>query len=58
MRTETIQLLSIDFIQNKNNITFSKLIKRLKPGLKNYLYKFSKDFDVIEDIIQNTFIRI
>ena len=54
----SIQDTAIDFIANKNNATLTSLINRLKPGLISYMRKFTKDSNMINDAIQNTFISI
>ncbi len=54
----SIQTLAIQFIQNKNNETFTELINRLKPGLASFAYNFVKDRDLTEDVLSQTFAAI
>lgn len=58
MSNNSIQFLALDFIENKNNTTFTKLINRLKPGLLTYSYKYLKDKDLCEEVVSQTFISV
>jgi len=58
MQKVSIQSLAIDYIERKNNFTFTKLIKRLKPGLFSFSYKILKDKQLCEDAINQTFIAV
>ena len=51
----SIQAIAINFIENKNNQTFTELINRLKPGLLSFAYKFVKDKDISQEIVAQTF---
>jgi RNA polymerase sigma-70 factor (ECF subfamily) len=55
---KSIQSLALDYIENKNNITFSALIKRLTPGLRTFTYKFIQDNDLIKEVLEQTFIAL
>jgi len=57
-KSNSIQTIAIDFIQNKNNKNFSKLIDRLKPGLYSLAYKYLKDNDLANEVVTQTFINI
>lgn len=41
-----------------DNESFSLLIDRYKNRLMNFVYRFVKDYDVAEDIVQETFLRV
>lgn len=56
--SHSIQPLANEFIERRDNITFKKLIDRLKPGLMSFTYNILKDTDVCEDVISRTFIKI
>jgi len=56
--SESIQQIATNFINNKNNKTFSVLINRLKPGLSSFVYRYIKDKDIINEIVSQTFISI
>lgn len=58
IKSHSIQPLANEFIQNKNNITFKRLIDRLEPGLMAFTYNILKDTDVCEDAISETFIKV
>jgi RNA polymerase sigma-70 factor (ECF subfamily) len=50
-----IQTIAFNFIENKNNQTFTELINRLKPGLLSFVYHFVKDRDLSKEIVDQTF---
>lgn len=56
--TLSIQSIALNFIENKNNTTFTTLINRLKPGLSSFAYKFVKDSDLAKEVVSQTFIVI
>jgi RNA polymerase sigma-70 factor (ECF subfamily) len=57
-KAPSIQQIATQFIQDKNNKTFSILIKRLKPGIMSFAYKYVKDKDLCEEVSAQTFIAI
>jgi RNA polymerase sigma-70 factor, ECF subfamily len=57
-QSNSIQTLALNFIEKKNNETFTILIDRLKPGLLSFAYKYIQDKDIINEIISQTFISI
>jgi RNA polymerase sigma factor (sigma-70 family) len=57
-KAPSIQVIATQFIQNKNNETFTTLINRLKPGLRSFAYKYIKDKDLCEEVVSQTFIAI
>jgi len=54
----SIQNLAIDFLEQKDNKTFSDLIKRLKPGLISFTYNYVHDIDLSREIVSKTFITV
>jgi hypothetical protein len=42
-------------LEHKNNKTFTELINRLKPGLLAFAYKYVKDRDTSQEVVQQTF---
>ena len=54
----SIQNLAIDFIEQKDNKTLTDLIKRLKPGLNSFVYKYVKDSDLTKEVVSKTFIAV
>lgn len=57
-KSNSIQALALNFIENKNNNTFEILINRLKPGLTSFVYKYIQDRDLINEVLSQTFISI
>jgi len=43
---------------NGDSEAFSMLVDRYKNRLLNFVYRFVKDYDVAEDIVQETFLRV
>jgi len=54
----SVQTTALNFIEKRDNETFSNLINRLKPGLTSFIYKYMQDRDVINEILSQTFISI
>lgn len=54
--SKSVQHMALDFIEKKDNNTYSILIERLKPGLYSYIYKYVQDHDIISEILAQTFI--
>ena len=57
-KTNSIQSIALNFIKNKDNASFAILVKRLKPGLNSFIYKYVKDKDLCDEILSHTFIAI
>jgi RNA polymerase sigma-70 factor, ECF subfamily len=55
---ESIQTIALNFIENKNNNNFKKLIERLKPGLSKFVYQYVKDNQLCNEVLSQTFIAI
>jgi len=51
----SIQDIALDFIKNKNNKNFTRLINRLKPGLLAHAYRYVKDVDLAKEVVSQTF---
>jgi RNA polymerase sigma factor (sigma-70 family) len=54
----SIQNLALDFLEKRNNKTFTILIRRLKPGLNSFIYQYVKDSDLTKEIVSKTFIAV
>jgi len=54
----SVQVVALNFIEKKNNETFTQLINRLKPGLTSFVYKYIQDKDIINEVLSQTFISI
>lgn len=57
-RENSIQTLALQFIENKDEESFKKVINRLKPGLMGFVYKYIKDMDSTKEIVSQVFIII
>jgi len=57
-RENSIQTLALNFIENKDEVIFKKLIDRLRPGLMGFVYKYVKDVDSSNEIVSQVFIRV
>jgi len=57
-KSVSIQHIALEFLENKNNKTFSQLLDRLKPGLSIFAYNFVKDTDLAKEVVSQTFIAI
>ena len=57
-KNESIQSIALNFIDNKNNTTFTILLNRLKPGLLSFAYKYVKDGDLAQEVVAQTSIVI
>lgn len=57
-KENSIQSIALDFLENRDDKTFRKLIGRLKPGLISYTYKYVKNMDLCKEIVSKTFIAV
>ena len=57
-KNPSIQTIALNFIENKNNTTFTTLINRLKPGLLSFANNIVKDKDLANEVLSRTFIAI
>lgn len=57
-KAESIQTIALNFIENKNNTTFTILVNRLRPGLLSFAYKYVKDGDLAQEVVAQTFIAL
>ncbi|NJO91724.1 MAG: hypothetical protein HC831_24220 [Chloroflexia bacterium] len=54
-RGNSIQSLAIQFVENRDEETFRRVINRLKPGLLGFAYKYMQDVDLAQEIISQVF---
>jgi len=54
MQKLTLQQIALDFVDSRSASSFTKLYNRLKPGLRNFIMKYHKDSDVIDEILAIT----
>jgi RNA polymerase sigma-70 factor (ECF subfamily) len=57
-KQNSIQTIALEFIEQRNNKSFSILIDRLKPGLISYIYKYIQNNDLINEVLSLTFTTI
>ncbi|MBW3020868.1 hypothetical protein KY334_06235, partial [Candidatus Woesearchaeota archaeon] len=57
-KNKSIQYLALNFIEKRDNKSFSDLIDRIKPGLTSYIFKYIQDQDIINEVLSQTFISI
>jgi RNA polymerase sigma-70 factor (ECF subfamily) len=57
-KKKTIQSIALDFLQERNNETFTKIVNRLKPGLLSHVYKYVNDIYLSKEVVAKTFIAI
>jgi RNA polymerase sigma-70 factor, ECF subfamily len=56
---KSIQSLALDFVYEKNEVNFKKLIERLKPGLLLFVKKYvGNNRDLCNEIVCQTFVSI
>jgi len=56
---KAIQVLALEFVQNKNEYVFKELMDRLKPGLSLFVGKYvNGDKDMCQEIVSATFVSI
>lgn len=50
--------LTENFLETKSEKDFTALYRKVKPGLKSYIYKIVKDSEAAEDIVGNTLTKM
>lgn len=54
----SIQSLALEFVDTHSELSFKKLINRLKPGLLGFVQKYVKDRDLSQEIVSQVFISV
>ena len=44
-KSNSVQSIALNFIEKRDNKTFTQLINRIKPGLNSFVYKYIQDKD-------------
>lgn len=57
-KTNSVQSIALNFIEKKDNKSFTQLINRIKPGLNSFIYKYIQDKDIINEVTSQTFISV
>ena len=57
-KSNSIQTIALDFVEKRDNDSFSILIDRLRPGLTSFVYRYIQDRDLINEVLSQTFISI
>lgn len=55
---ENIQTLACNFIKLRNDYSFKKLITRLEPGIKKYIFDIIKDRELTNDVYVETITKV
>lgn len=54
----TLKDLILEYKITKNDKTFGKIIKNTKPGLKFFIGRYLRDYDEVEEMISQTYVRV
>ena len=54
LETKSLQQLALDFVDSRNERSFTLLHNRLKPGLKKFVQKYHQDGETIDEILAIT----
>jgi RNA polymerase sigma-70 factor (ECF subfamily) len=54
----TYKELALEFKRTRGEKVFTELYERMRPGMRNYVYKIVKDWDVTDDIVSNTLTKV
>lgn len=57
-KTETYKELATAFKNNKNNRTFKRLMDKMSPGLRRYIFNIVKDGDLTEDLVADVMAKV
>ena len=55
---KTYKELALEFKRTRSEQSFTQLYEKMRPGLRNYVYKIVKDWDVSDDIVSNTLTKV
>ena len=58
MSKKTYRELTETFLETRSDADFTALYRRIKPGLRTYVYKIVKDNEIAEDITINTLTKM
>lgn len=54
----TLKDLILEYKETKGSNTFEKIIKHTKPGLKFFIGRYVREYDEIEEMISQTYVRV
>ena len=54
----TYRELAENFVETRSERDYNALYKRVKPGLKTYIYKIVKDNSIANDLVSNVLIKL
>lgn len=54
MPEKSLQQLALDFVDSRNERSFTSLYNRLKPGLRKFIQKYHQDSDTVDEILAIT----
>lgn len=55
---KTYKELGLTFYNNRTEKAYSELYKRVRPGLKSYIWNILKDEEAVEDVLANTLLKL
>ena len=55
---KTYKELALEFQRTRNDKVFTELYEKMRPGMRNYVYKIVKDWDNTDDIVSNTLTKV
>lgn len=58
MKEHSYRELGENFFNTRSEKDYNKLYNKVKPGLKNYIFKMVKDAEVTEDLLSNTLVKL
>jgi len=54
LESKSLQQLALDFVDSRNERSFTLLYNRLKPGLKKFIYKYHQDGETVDEMLAIT----
>jgi RNA polymerase sigma factor (sigma-70 family) len=55
---QTYRQLGEAFYQRRTEKTYNALYKKVRPGLKNYIWNILKDEEAVDDVLSNTLVKL
>ena len=55
---KTYKELALEFKTTRSDKVFTELYEKMRPGMRNYVYKIVKDWDSTDDIVSNTLTKV
>lgn len=55
---KSYKALGLEFYNTRTEKAYSELYKRVRPGLKSYIWNILKDEEAVEDVLANTLLKL